>query len=270
MRVIILVAAVAVCSTQTWAQEISCPEGTFKGEDPVQNNVHVVYCQKWVQTGGGLVSKPKNELMRHGPYRIYEKVDPAFMKFQLLLTGQFEEGKPAGVWKQLYEGGETKAEFKVNGDIRADGPYTMFYPDGKTKAVGPYENGDPVKEWKFFSPEGKVLAQGKYDAVRKAMDQADAKEEARRSSEQQAKNKSAAANKEEVPFGAPCGEWIETQSADAYFQQIEAQAQAHGRSVEADFPGLERKTRATRGRFILAKERFEKSSKTRFKSDWCQ
>lgn len=180
MRVIILAAAIVVYSTQAWAQEISCPEGTFKGEEPVQNNVHVVFCQKWVQTGGGLVSKPKKELMRHGPYRIYEKVDPAFMKFQLLLTGQFEDGKPAGLWKQLYEGGETKAEFKVTPDIRAHGEYVMFYPDGRKKATGEYDNGNPSSNnWKFLSREGTVLAKGDFDTVKKAMDEHDTKENVR-------------------------------------------------------------------------------------------
>lgn len=269
MRIIILAAAVVVCSAQAWAQEISCPEGTFKGEDPVQNNVHTVFCQKWVQSGG-VVSKPKKELVKHGPYLIYEKTDPAFMKFQLLLKGEFADGKPTGVWKQLYEGGQVKAEFKVNEEIRAYGDYVMFYPDAKKKATGEYENGNPSsKNWKFLSRDGSVIAQGDFDTVKKAMDQFDAEEHKQAEKETEIQ-KSKTAKTFDIPFGAPCAEWIEMNSQDAYYQQVALQAKANNSSVASDFPDLERKHRSAKIKFDIARNKFESQSKQKFDEKWCQ
>lgn len=257
-----------VCSASV-AQEISCPEGTFKGEDPIQNNVHTVFCQKWVQSGG-VVSKPKKEILKHGPYLIYEKTDPALMKFQLLLKGDFADGKPVGIWKQLYDGGQVKAEFKVNEEIRAHGDYAMFYPDGKKKATGEYENGNPSsKNWKFMSRDGSVIAQGDFDTVKKAMDQADADERKLAEKESQSK-KPQPAKTPEIPFGAPCAEWIEMSSQDGYYQQISSQAKANGGSVANDFPDLERKHRSAKAKFDVARRKFERQSNQKFSEKWCQ
>lgn len=98
---------------------------------------------------------------------------------QILVEGQFENGKRSGEWVTFYELGKYAIrEFYVNG-LR-EGPYLEYAPDGSLMAeatylkgqlngeyksylysfiqeVGEYKNGEKIGEWKRYFPETKIL-----------------------------------------------------------------------------------------------------------------
>ena len=39
-----------------------------------------------------------------------------------------------------------------------EGPFTLYYPDGKIQLKGKYAHGEQVGEWKYFDENGKEMS----------------------------------------------------------------------------------------------------------------
>lgn len=78
---------------------------------------------------------------------------------KLRYTGNFVDDKPQGLMKHYYESGELKVEIDHHGAIAYA---TIFYPDGKIKAKGKYENEQKDSLWVFYGDDGSKRAEEFY------------------------------------------------------------------------------------------------------------
>lgn len=87
----------------------------------------------------------------------------------------YKEGKPEGTFKyydtlgkitdaRIYKDGDLIAQGIYNDQLKEEGHWKEFHPDGQLKGEGDYKNGLKSGEWKYFHPNGKLEQFGKYDA----------------------------------------------------------------------------------------------------------
>lgn len=244
MKTIILALAVAISPAALADVKLKCPPGTEQIKEQYQSGGESHFCVRKSENG---------QSVKHGPAVGFKS--PGIKGYE----ANFAEGQKDGEFKLYYDNGQIKEAAHFRGG-KYIGKTTWHWENGKKKAEGQYENDAESGAWTFYDSTGKKIARGPFnEAVTKFKEQ------------QTEKDQQAAAMKEKgLMEGAPCGEWLDYQNQDAYFQQVAAQAKANGGTVEGDFPELERKTKATYGKFLLARDRFEKRSKTKFNYEWCQ
>ncbi len=156
-----------------FAQEIECPEGTFKSAPEKQGKTLTLFCQRWNETAKGLLTKPTRELVMHGPFKVFEQTHPTFATYRLLKSGQMKDGKADGKVKEYYPDETLMTEYEVDSDGKGHGQFKKFHPNGAVRTVGQLESNNFVGVWKFYDPSGKLLAEGPYEEVKKAIDQYD-------------------------------------------------------------------------------------------------
>jgi uncharacterized protein len=88
-------------------------------------------------------------------------------------VGSYREGKKHGTFRKYDENGKEIAAELYEADVvtgtglvdslnRRQGPWKLFYPDGKLRAEGSYINGLREGAWTFFFLSGKVEQKGSY------------------------------------------------------------------------------------------------------------
>ena len=97
---------------------------------------------------------------------------------KLKSSGTYRHDIPEGIYREydttghivlsrIFDMGILSGEGIVKEDGSRDGYWKEFYPDGKLKAEGTYNNGIQTGEWKYYYPGGKLEQTGKFSAAGK-------------------------------------------------------------------------------------------------------
>lgn len=92
---------------------------------------------------------------------------------------QYKNNLPDGLWREYAaDGGLEKSLLYKKGVIVGkgitddaglrQGPWVLFYDDGKLRAEGKYKNGKKIAYWKYYYPEGNIEEEGTYDNLGRA------------------------------------------------------------------------------------------------------
>lgn len=73
---------------------------------------------------------------------------------RLMMKIDFTEGRRRVT--DYYDNGQISEEFDINNSL-PQGEYRMYYPDGKLRKRGFYENGRMTGVWEFFDAEGSLI-----------------------------------------------------------------------------------------------------------------
>ena len=97
---------------------------------------------------------------------------------KIKISAMFRNGVPEGTTREynsdgnviksyLYKNGVITGEGIIKEDGNRDGLWKDYYPDGKLKAEGNYDNGKQTGEWKFYHPDGKIEQTGRFNKLGK-------------------------------------------------------------------------------------------------------
>jgi antitoxin component YwqK of YwqJK toxin-antitoxin module len=89
-------------------------------------------------------------------------------------TSMFRNGIQEGIMREFNEAGEIERAFLykngavigeglIKEDGNRDGPWRDYYPDGKIRSEGKYDNGKQVGEWRYYFENGKTEQSGKFN-----------------------------------------------------------------------------------------------------------
>lgn len=168
-------------SSNVVAKELVCPEGTIKEPKPfVAGKRYSEFCYK--------DSEPQRRI-KHGPYQEWENLREFGGQYELVLSGQYTDGKPSGFFEEYFPNGKVKAQFELDNDLKKmHGKFKRFHPDGSLRSEGQFDNDNGIGLWKFYSPEGKLLNSGTYEenqAVAKKFDEAELAKEKKATKEKE-------------------------------------------------------------------------------------
>lgn len=225
--------------------KLTCPPGTNQVKQTTLPSGEFFFCVKKTQDG---------QAVKHGPAIGFRS--PGIKSYE----GTFANGKKNGEFKFYYESGELKEISHIEADKYA-GSTKWFWQNGKKQAEGQYQADVESGRWIFFDENtGKKIAEGPFiDAVAKF-------KRARSEKEQRATEIKQSA----LTMGAPCGEWLDFQSQDAYYREIASQAEVSGRDALADFPDLGNKRTVAKIKFEYERDLFEGKTKMKFDPAWCK
>lgn len=93
---------------------------------------------------------------------------------QIKTTSMFRNGIPEGIKREysqygqitssyMFKNGILTGEGIIKEDGNKEGLWKEFYPDGKIKSEGKYDNGKQVGEWKFYHQNTKLEQTGKFN-----------------------------------------------------------------------------------------------------------
>ncbi len=135
------------------------------------------YFKEYTESGDFVrISKYENDVLLPDAEEI-QKLDLQYEYYpngKVKISAMFRNGVPEGIRREfnqegkieksyLYKNGILTGEGIIKEDGNRDGPWKDYYPDGKLKAEGGYENGKQVGEWKFYFENGKIEQTGKYN-----------------------------------------------------------------------------------------------------------
>lgn len=75
------------------------------------------------------------------------------------------KGQKTGIWKEYYPGGKIKAEGHYEQDVKI-GTWQFFYPSGTLEQKGAYRNGKPEGTWRWYYENGNLLRETAFIAGR--------------------------------------------------------------------------------------------------------
>lgn len=91
-----------------------------------------------------------------GNYKYYSK------KGNLLISGNFRNGKKNGLFKFYTEDGNLDYEYNVVDDS-LHGKYTTYFDNGKTRSIDHYFFGTLHGDFKYYHDNGYLMVEGKYN-----------------------------------------------------------------------------------------------------------
>lgn len=151
--------------------------GNKQSEGPYLNDLKNGYW-KFYKPDGNLIRVEKwiNGELQEGATEVAKvevrrEIDPKTGK--VIFKGAYQNGEPTGVHREYNTEGEVIAakvydqgiklyEGIIDDEGRKQGPWKVFYRDGKLKAQGAYKNDLKVGQWRYFFKDGMVEQQGNY------------------------------------------------------------------------------------------------------------
>jgi len=80
---------------------------------------------------------------------------------QIIMLGQFKDGKPDGYFISWYENGQTESLLQAKNGKR-DGLMAMWYENGQKKSEGNFKDGKPEGLWMEWEENGQKMFEGSY------------------------------------------------------------------------------------------------------------
>lgn len=153
------------------------PNGNLKAEGQFQNGMRNGLFKEFDLKGNmkkiekyidGVKQESAEEVARLELRRDY------FPDGKVKIEATYREGIPEGVRREFAPSGEVEQSYVFrNGKLIAQGIMKLnglkeslwkeFYPDGVTKSIGNYSNGQRVGEWEFYYPQGTLEQKGLYN-----------------------------------------------------------------------------------------------------------
>lgn len=154
------------------------PSGQIKSFTTYTDGKKDGYSRKYSPVGliesQTLYQKGEKQKIDKNPNERTEIVLKKYDDGTLQSKGAYKGDKPVGIHREFDEDGNITMAYEYNENSvllgkglvtksgKRTGSWELFYPDGKTKAKGTYENGKRVGDWSFFFPNGKKEQTGTY------------------------------------------------------------------------------------------------------------
>lgn len=244
MRSLVLIAVTMLGGSVFADVKLKCPSGTEQITEEYQSGGESFFCIKKTADG---------KTVKHGPAIGFKS--PGVKGYE----ANFSDGLKDGEFKLFYENGQIKEVAQLKAGKYA-GKSAWYWENGKKKADGQYVDDSESGTWSFFDENGKQAAQGSFKEAVAKFKQLQAEKEQR----------TAELKQKALMQGAPCAEWIAFQQEDSYAREIASQAEASGQDPLATFPNLYDKRVVSKVKFEHQRDLFEKKTKMRFDSAWCQ
>ncbi len=87
---------------------------------------------------------------------------------QIMIEGNFRDGKEEGIWKEFLRNGVIKTGGGYQGGVK-EGLWIIYYPGGQKHFEGFYHNGEKEGEWIEYTADGKIFAKTLYRKRRKVL-----------------------------------------------------------------------------------------------------
>jgi len=151
--------------------------GNLKSEVTYKDDKRNGYLKEYAENGDLLrISKYFDDVLQPEAEEI-RKLDVQneyYPDGKIRISAMFRNGIPEGIRREYSEQGEVEKSYVyqngvvagegiVREDGNRDGPWKEYYPDGKIRSEGKYDNGKQVGEWKFYHPNGKTEQTGRFN-----------------------------------------------------------------------------------------------------------
>jgi antitoxin component YwqK of YwqJK toxin-antitoxin module len=150
--------------------------GSLKMEGTYRNDKKEGYFKEYTEQGDLLrISKYVNDVIQPDAAEIQklEVENEYYPDGKVRVSSMYRNGIPEGVKREfnpegkverayLFRDGILIGEGIIREDGNKDGPWKDYYPDGKVKAEGNYDNGKQVGEWKYYHQNGRIEQAGRF------------------------------------------------------------------------------------------------------------